>query len=185
MGVIAVPRCRQFRNGTAKELPGAGDTRGDPTAGEILRLLRGAERGLARTDIAENFKRHQSSTEIGRAFAVLQSLGLVRSERHETSGRTAEVWFPGVRPDTAWAWASCPTRLARTCALPCGRAFDPAPTNGSLPICGQACHCASVRATRGQRQPLYPRLDLCGHFALCRRYGVIVTGLLLPSESNT
>jgi DNA-binding transcriptional ArsR family regulator len=84
-----------------------GDTLGDPTADEILRLLRGAERGLARTDIAEHFKRHKSSTEIGRALAVLRSLGLVRSERHGTSGRTAEVWFPGVRPDTDAANSYC------------------------------------------------------------------------------
>jgi hypothetical protein len=82
-----------------------GDTLGDPTADEILRLLRGAERGLTRTDIAEHFKRHKSSTEIGRALAVLQSLGLARSERHETSGRTAEVWFPGVRPEAVAASA--------------------------------------------------------------------------------
>lgn len=84
-----------------------GDTLGDPTADEILRLLRGTEHGLARTDIAEHFKRHKSSAEIGRALAVLQSLGLVRSERHETSGRSAEVWFAGVRPGSGAASAYC------------------------------------------------------------------------------
>src|SRR5579864_9688502 len=44
---------------------------------------------------------------------------------------------------------------------------------------------SQISSHMGQRHPLYPRLDLCGQWALCLRYGVIVIGLLFPSESNT
>src|SRR5439155_7600349 len=69
-----------------------GDKLGDPTADEILHLLRGAKDGMTRNDFMDHFKRNKSSAEIGRALGVLQSLGLARSSRLETGGREAELW---------------------------------------------------------------------------------------------
>jgi hypothetical protein len=69
-----------------------GDSIGDPTADEILALLRGSGEGVTRNALMDHFKRNKSSAEIGRALAVLQSHGLACVERHERDGRTAEVW---------------------------------------------------------------------------------------------
>jgi len=69
-----------------------GKSFGDPTAGEILNLLRGSGEGVTRNEITDHFKRNKSSAGIGRALAVLQSHGLARVERCDTGGRTADVW---------------------------------------------------------------------------------------------
>ena len=69
-----------------------GDTLGDPTADEILGLLRRSEVGMTRNEITDHFKRNKSSAELGRALAILQSHGLAHPEGRETGGRTAEVW---------------------------------------------------------------------------------------------
>ena len=69
-----------------------GKSLGDPTADEILNLLRGSGEGVTRNEITDHFKRNKSSAEIGRALAVLQSHGMTRVERRETGGRSAEVW---------------------------------------------------------------------------------------------
>ena len=69
-----------------------GDNLGDPTADEILNLLRGSRGGVTRNELTDHYKRNKPSAEIGRALAVLQSHGLARVEPRETGGRTAEVW---------------------------------------------------------------------------------------------
>ncbi|MGA3316216.1 MAG: hypothetical protein ABSC64_07215 [Candidatus Korobacteraceae bacterium] len=69
-----------------------GDSVGDPTADEILNLLRGSAEGITRNEITDHFKRNKSSGEIGRALGVLQSHGLAGVEQHDTKGRPAEVW---------------------------------------------------------------------------------------------
>jgi hypothetical protein len=70
-----------------------GDSLGDPTADEILRLLRGAgSERVTRNDLTNHFKRNKSSAELERALAVLHSHGLARVEQRATGGRTAEVW---------------------------------------------------------------------------------------------
>ncbi len=70
-----------------------GDAVGDPVADEILRALRVAPEGMTRTELRELFKRNRRSDEIGRALAMLEGHGLVRSQREETDGRPAERWF--------------------------------------------------------------------------------------------
>ncbi len=69
-----------------------GESVGDPTADEILHLLRGSEGGMTRNDFTDHFKRNKSSAELGRALAVLQAHGLARMHPRETGGRPAEVW---------------------------------------------------------------------------------------------
>jgi hypothetical protein len=69
-----------------------GDSLGDPTADEILSLLRGSQEGVTRSELNDHFKRNKSSAEIGRALAVLQSHGLARAEQQVTGGRPAGVW---------------------------------------------------------------------------------------------
>jgi hypothetical protein len=69
-----------------------GDRVGDPTADEILQLLRNTRGWVTRNEIMDHFKRNKSSAEIGRALAVLQSLGLVQCGTIETDGRPAEAW---------------------------------------------------------------------------------------------
>lgn len=69
-----------------------GNSLGDPTADEILNLLRGSDEGVTRSELMDHFKRNKTSAEIGQALAVLQSHGVAHLERRETGGRTAEVW---------------------------------------------------------------------------------------------
>lgn len=70
-----------------------GDALGDPTADEILRALRAAPGGLARTEITGLFDRHRSAGEISRALLVLHNRGMVRFETQKTKGRPVERWF--------------------------------------------------------------------------------------------
>jgi len=70
-----------------------GDKLGDPTADQIMRLLRGAVGGVTRNEIIDHFKRNKTSSEISRALTLLQSLGLARSCSVDTGGRPAELWF--------------------------------------------------------------------------------------------
>jgi hypothetical protein len=70
-----------------------GDALGDPLADDVRRLLQASPDGLTRTDLYHALGRHQSSERIGRALGLLLSHRLIRMERQETSGRTAERWF--------------------------------------------------------------------------------------------
>jgi len=70
-----------------------GDTLGDPTADEILRALRAAPAGLARSEINGLLDRHKSSGEINRALLVLHNSGRARFEQVKTKGRPTERWF--------------------------------------------------------------------------------------------
>lgn len=69
-----------------------GESLGDTTADEILKLLRASELGMTRNELTDHFKRNKSSAVIGRALTILQSSGLARMERHSTGGRASEVW---------------------------------------------------------------------------------------------
>jgi hypothetical protein len=69
-----------------------GSAMGDPTADDIVQLLRGRP-GTTRTEIRDFFGRHKSVDEINRALAVLVENGLARREQRETGGRPAECWF--------------------------------------------------------------------------------------------
>ena len=73
-----------------------GDSIGDPIADEILRSLRRAPAGMTRTAIYNQFGRHKSSEEIGRALAVLLRERLITSAMAKTGGRPVE-WFRAVR----------------------------------------------------------------------------------------
>jgi hypothetical protein len=82
-----------------------GDALGDPTADEILRALRAAPAGLARTEIAALFDRHKSVAELSRALTVLHNRGLARFELQKTKGRPAERWHA--------VWQEAPSEEAR------------------------------------------------------------------------
>ena len=74
-----------------------GDALGDPTADQILGVLRSHE-GMTRTELREYFSRNRSSEEIGRALGVLQEYGLVRMVKEGgQAGRPTERWF-ALRP---------------------------------------------------------------------------------------
>jgi len=71
-----------------------GSALGDPTADEVLQLLKDAHpEGVTRTAMSDHFKRNKPSHEIARALRKLQELGTAYSQKVETSGRDAEVWF--------------------------------------------------------------------------------------------
>jgi hypothetical protein len=71
-----------------------GETLGDPTADDLLRALRAAPDGMARSEIREHFGRNKTSNEIGRALAVLarQSLAGCITEKPDGPGRPTERW---------------------------------------------------------------------------------------------
>lgn len=69
-----------------------GDTLGDPTADELLRLLLSRPAGVTRTEIRDHFGRHKQAAEIDRALGVLEEHGLACREPLSTGGRPAELW---------------------------------------------------------------------------------------------
>ncbi len=72
-----------------------GSALGDPTADEILQLLKTHPGGVSRTAIRDLFGRHKSTAEISRALGVLLENGMVhRESRTDTGGRPEELWFP-------------------------------------------------------------------------------------------
>ncbi|MEX2141613.1 MAG: bifunctional DNA primase/polymerase [Pirellulales bacterium] len=72
-----------------------GSALGDPTADELLRLIRSHRNdGASRTDMRDHFGRNKSTDEIGRALQVLRDAGLAFSREVSTGGRPAERWFP-------------------------------------------------------------------------------------------
>ncbi len=69
-----------------------GDALGDPTADELLKVLRANSEGLTRTDIRDFFGRNKRSYEIDRALGVLLEHGLASPSRESSNGRPAERW---------------------------------------------------------------------------------------------
>ena len=69
-----------------------GDSLGNPTADEILRLLRSNPAGLSRNQLSEHFQRHKSSAEIALALSTLHGCGLATSTSRKTTGRPVEIW---------------------------------------------------------------------------------------------
>jgi len=70
-----------------------GDSLGDAIADTILRGLRGADKGLTRTEIGERFSRHESSGRIDAALALLHTAGRIKGQKETTGGRPVERWF--------------------------------------------------------------------------------------------
>jgi hypothetical protein len=71
-----------------------GDALGDVTADEIRLALRNAGTvGLTRTELREYFGRNKSSSEIGRALALLAEYGTATRKIEPTAGRPVERWF--------------------------------------------------------------------------------------------
>ena len=69
-----------------------GDALGDPTADELLKVLRTNSEGLTRTDIRDFFGRNKRSYEIDRALGVLLEHGLASPSRESSNGRPVERW---------------------------------------------------------------------------------------------
>jgi hypothetical protein len=71
-----------------------GNATGDPVADRIVDALGAAGKdGLTRTQMRDRFHRHKGAEEIGRALALLSSMGRIRRESEATDGRPAEKWF--------------------------------------------------------------------------------------------
>jgi hypothetical protein len=69
-----------------------GESLGNATADEILRLIRETPGGLSRNGISEHFQRHKTSAQIEAALSLLQSSGLAHSVTRKTAGRPAQIW---------------------------------------------------------------------------------------------
>jgi hypothetical protein len=82
--------CWEYAEASARHV--FADILGDPTADEILRLLRGAPEGVTRNGVMDHFGRNRSSNEIARALAMLARDNLVVRETVATGGRPAERW---------------------------------------------------------------------------------------------
>jgi hypothetical protein len=76
-----------------------GDAQGDPTADEILRMLRAAPEGMTRTAIRDAFGRH-GSERVDRALRLLQERGLAVPRMVRTAGRSAESWHAVERDES-------------------------------------------------------------------------------------
>jgi hypothetical protein len=71
-----------------------GDALGDPIADEIDRALKHAgANGMSRTAIRDIFGRHQLTSRISAALALLKTAGRATVEEKETGGRPSEIWF--------------------------------------------------------------------------------------------
>jgi Protein of unknown function (DUF3987) len=76
---------------------------GDPLADILLGKLSACPSGLTRTELSAALGRNRSALEIEQALKCLLDGGLVRMEREETQGRTAERWYfsnPGISRTT-------------------------------------------------------------------------------------
>jgi hypothetical protein len=69
-----------------------GDSLGDPTADELLLILRAHPQGMSATAISTAFGNH-GKEDLGRAKGVLLKNGLARCESIPTSGRPEERWY--------------------------------------------------------------------------------------------
>jgi hypothetical protein len=70
-----------------------GVSTGDPTADEILELLRGRPEGMNRTEISSAFARNKTRGEFAAALERLAARGLARMEKVPGGGRPTERWF--------------------------------------------------------------------------------------------
>jgi hypothetical protein len=71
-----------------------GDSLGDPTADELLNLLRAYPRGRTETEIRDHFGKHRSA-EVGRARQLLLTHRLAHFVSQPTDGRPLHRWFAG------------------------------------------------------------------------------------------
>lgn len=69
-----------------------GNALGDPTADEILRVLKQHPDGMTRTELRDHFRRHKSAEEITSAVTLLLEYELAKRTTRRTQGRHAEVW---------------------------------------------------------------------------------------------
>jgi Primase C terminal 2 (PriCT-2) len=70
-----------------------GDATGDALTDEVLRVLKEAgSKGMARSALRNEFGRHRSSAELGRALNLLAAHGLAIKDRVATAGRPVERW---------------------------------------------------------------------------------------------
>jgi len=66
---------------------------GDPTADEILRLLRQHADGVTKTEIATTiFGKRYDAMKLTAALRLLLKHGKATVEKRKTKGRSAEVW---------------------------------------------------------------------------------------------
>jgi hypothetical protein len=79
------------------------DALGDPVADDIYRALRhaGAD-GMSRTAIRDLFGRHQSTSRIGAALALLAKMGRAKCKTIRTDGRPLETWYAVVSSAKTW-----------------------------------------------------------------------------------
>lgn len=66
-----------------------GQSLGDTTADEVLRVLRETQHGMTRKQLHDHFSRHLSGPELSRVLALLEEQGLVKQIREKTGGRPA------------------------------------------------------------------------------------------------
>jgi len=89
----------QYAESSARHI--FGDALGEPLADELLAALRDRPEGMTRTEISSHFGRHRSGADLTRVLSALHERGLIRGQREQTEGRSAERWFATERAKEA------------------------------------------------------------------------------------
>jgi hypothetical protein len=76
-----------------------GESLGDPLADRLLAALRGAPRGLTRTQIRDLQQRHSTAAEVDATLGELERRGLAAWQEERTGGRSATRWRACDRSD--------------------------------------------------------------------------------------
>jgi hypothetical protein len=75
-----------------------GDSSGDPIKDRALAIIR-SRPGVSRWDLHRELGKHHKAEVLVRVLAEIRDDGLIRNEKQETGGRSAEVWFPATGPE--------------------------------------------------------------------------------------
>jgi hypothetical protein len=81
----------EYAEGSARYI--FGGSLGNPLADEILRALRAAPSGLARTEISGLFKRNKDAQTLSLALDLLAREGYAQCRYEQTEGRPIEIWI--------------------------------------------------------------------------------------------
>ncbi|MCA2962749.1 MAG: DUF3987 domain-containing protein [Acidobacteriaceae bacterium] len=89
--LLAALACWKYAHQSCKAI--FGDALGDPTADEILALLKRSPDGVPRTEISNHLQRHKKREDIAAALQTLLRTNRARHEIEKTAGRPVERWF--------------------------------------------------------------------------------------------
>jgi hypothetical protein len=89
--LLAALACWEYAEESARFI--FGEALGDPVADAILQMIQNAgSAGVTKTDISQHFGKNTAAATINRGLTLLAELGLAKSEKHATGGRSVEKW---------------------------------------------------------------------------------------------